>query len=66
MSTSQNQLRLLRLPEVKKRTGLSKSTIYARIAQGSFPKQVVLGPRIVAWSEKAINNWIEEQIELFS
>lgn len=66
MSTSHNQLRLLRLPEVKKRTGLSKSTIYARMAQGTFPRQIVLGARIVAWSETAINSWIADQIELFA
>jgi len=66
MSTSHNQLRLLRLPEVKNRTGLSKSSIYARMAQGTFPRQIVLGSRIVAWSETAINSWIEDQIEMFS
>lgn len=32
---------VLRLPEVKNRTGLSRSTIYLRIAQGNFPKPVL-------------------------
>jgi prophage regulatory protein len=35
--------RLLRLPEVKHLTGLSKSTIYARIAEDSFPRQISHG-----------------------
>ena len=51
-----NQLRrkLLRLPEVKAMTGLSKSTIYARISEGTFTKQIHLGPRLVVWVESDI------------
>ena len=54
--------KLLRLPQVKSATGLSKSTIYARIAEGTFPKQIPLGPRLVVWVESAIQNWISEQV----
>jgi prophage regulatory protein len=54
--------KLLRLPEVKANTGLSKSTIYARIAEGTFPKQIPIGPRLVVWVESDIQNWISEQI----
>ena len=56
------QLKLLRLPEVKATTGLSKSSIYARIAEGTFPKQIPLGPRLVVWVESDIQNWISEQV----
>jgi prophage regulatory protein len=56
------QHKLLRLPQVKETTGLSKSTIYARIAEGTFPKQIPLGPRLVVWVESDIQNWIAEQI----
>ena len=56
------QHKLLRLPEVKATTGLSKSTIYARIAEGTFPKQIPLGPRLVVWVESDIQNWIAEQV----
>ena len=55
--------KLLRLPEVKSTTGLSKSTIYARIAEGTFPKQISLGPRLVVWVESDIQNWIGLQIQ---
>ena len=44
----------LRLPQVKSVTGLSKSTIYARIAEGTFPKQIPLGPRLVVWVDSSI------------
>jgi prophage regulatory protein len=56
------QEKLLRLPQVKETTGLSKSTIYARISEGTFPKQVSLGPRLVVWVESDIQNWISEQV----
>ena len=56
------QNKLLRLPEVKATTGLSKSSIYARISDGTFPKQIPLGPRLVVWVESDIQNWITEQV----
>jgi len=49
----------LRLPAVKKRTGLSRSTIYLKIKDGTFPAQVNLGPRAVAWTEESIDKWAE-------
>ena len=57
------QHKLLRLPQVKTITGLSKSTIYARIAEGTFPKQIPLGPRLVVWVESDIQKWIGLQIQ---
>ena len=44
---NQLQHKLLRLPQVNASTGLSKFSIYARIAEGTFPKQIPLGPRLV-------------------
>lgn len=40
---------ILRLPAVKARIGLSRSTIYLRISQGLWPKSVSLGARAVGW-----------------
>jgi prophage regulatory protein len=40
---------ILRLPAVKVITGLCRSTIYLRIAQGVFPRPVSLGGRAVGW-----------------
>ena len=56
------QQKLIRLPQVKSTTGLSKSSIYARISEGTFPKQIPLGPRLVVWVESEIQNWISEQV----
>lgn len=55
---------VLRLPVVRSRTGLSRSTIYARVSKGTFPKPISLGPRTVAWLESEIEDWLVEQIEL--
>ena len=60
------QQKLLRLPEVKATTGLSKSTIYARISEGNFPKQISLGPRLVVWVDSDIQEWIGHQIQASS
>jgi prophage regulatory protein len=54
---------ILRLPAVKARTGLSRSTIYLRISEGGFPKPVSLGGRAVGWVEAEINDWLNQQIE---
>ena len=58
------QNKFLRLPQVKETTGLSKSSIYARISEGTFPKQIPLGPRLVVWVESDIQNWIAEQVSV--
>ena len=54
---------ILRLPAVKTRTGLSRSTIYLRVSQGTFPKPVNLGVRAVGWVEAEIQEWLQMQIE---
>lgn len=54
---------LLRLPEVCRRTGLSRSTLYARIQEGTFPAPVNIGARSVAWPSHAVDMWIRERIE---
>jgi prophage regulatory protein len=53
---------ILRLPEVKTRTGLSRSTIYARVAEKTFPKSVSLGARAVGWIEADIQDWLNARI----
>ena len=55
--------RFLRLPEVLTRTGLSRSTIYVRLAQGRFPPPVSLGSRAVGWVESEVDEWIRKRIE---
>jgi prophage regulatory protein len=55
---------ILRLPAVKAATGLSRSTLYLRIAEGKFPKSVSLGARAVGWLESEIEEWLRQRVEL--
>lgn len=55
---------ILRLPQVIQRTGLSRSSIYLRMANDEFPESVSLGGgRAVGWIEEEIDNWLNQQIE---
>ena len=54
---------ILRLPGVKARTGLSRSTIYLRISEARFPRPVSLGGRAVGWIEAEVEQWLEQRIE---
>ncbi len=55
--------KLIRLPQVKERTGLPKSTIYRKIKERTFPQQISLGEKTVAWLESDIEHWINEKIQ---
>ena len=62
ISESPANLVLLRLPQVKARTGLSRSELYRRIAIGSFPAPIKIGARASAWSSVEIEGWIAERV----
>ena len=49
---------LLRLPDVLKRTGLSRASVYTRMKEGGFPKPVHIGPRAIAWPQSDIDEWV--------
>ena len=53
---------IIRLKDVIALTGLSRSTIYLRMVQGKFPKNINLGSRAVGWISSEVNEWIEERI----
>ena len=54
---------LIRLDEVRARTGLSRSGIYQKVSEGQFPKPVAIGSRAVAWVESEIAAWIQARID---
>ena len=54
--------RFLRLKEVRERVPFSRSSIYAKVQLGEFPKPVNLGARAVAWLESDIDRWMEARI----
>jgi prophage regulatory protein len=53
----------LRLATVKARTGLSRSTLYRRVAEGRFPAPVALGGRSIGWLNTEVDAWIAQQIQ---
>ena len=66
------EIRILRRKQVEARTGLSRSTIYAKLRRNSkrrsdydptFPKPVSVGAKAVGWLEHEISAWLEAQIE---
>ncbi len=50
--------RIIRLKTVLARTGLSRSTLYRKIADGTFPHQVPISIHGAGWHESAVNRWI--------
>jgi prophage regulatory protein len=55
---------ILRLPNVKSHTGLSRSSIYLRVSQGTFPKPISLGGRAVGWLEADVIGWVTLRVAL--
>ena len=53
---------LLRLPAVKQRTGLSRSTLYDLMKRGDFPKPIPLGARAVGFVDSEVSAWIDKRI----
>lgn len=58
-SPTQAPRRFIKLAQVKDYTSLSTSEIYRRIGAGTFPAQVTLGPKSVAWVEAEVLAWCD-------
>ena len=54
--------RILRLPAVLARTGLSRSTLYRKIEQGKFPRQIKISERCAGWRQSAIEEWLRNPV----
>lgn len=55
--------RLIRLPEVIERTGLSRTSIYRAMASGEFPRAAPLYRRGVAWPAEEVDAWIASRLD---
>ena len=53
--------KILRRKDVETMTGLSRSTIYKLMSQGTFPKAIRIGPRAVGWRLSDIEVWIDSR-----
>ncbi len=52
--------RIIRLKAVLARTGLSRSTLYRKIGDGTFPRQIQISARSAGWYESAIDHWVAD------
>jgi prophage regulatory protein len=59
---NKNSTNILRFPEVLKRVGMKRTTIYNWVAEGKFPPPVKLGVRSVGWTEQSVELWIKNRI----
>ncbi|NHN75881.1 AlpA family phage regulatory protein [Azotobacter chroococcum] len=58
-----NERRIIRLPEVERRTGFKRSHLYNLMKAGRFPQAIKLGLRAVGWDSGAVDQWIDERLE---
>ena len=65
MTQKLEELAVLRLAEVKRLTGLSRSSIYQMMKDGIFPSAISLGPRAVGWRTGEIRLWLETRQSIF-
>lgn len=54
---------ILRLSDVTKLTNISRSGIYLKVSNGSFPAPISLGGRAIGWLESELEEWINQQIK---
>lgn len=59
MAAAEKIDRFMRIDEVLSTTGLGRNTVYRRMREGTFPKQVKLGPNTVAWRQSEISSWMD-------
>jgi prophage regulatory protein len=57
------EYQIIKLPSVINISGLSRTSIYNRIEEGTFPKQISLGERSVGWVKSEIISWIDSRIK---
>ena len=60
--TANKPAKLLRMVDVRERTGLSRSFIYELVKKGTFPRPFKLATRASVWVESEVNEWIENKI----
>lgn len=61
MTLSIDDIRILRLPEVKRITGLGRTSIYQMMKDGIFPRSISLGSRAIGWKFGDIREWLESR-----
>jgi prophage regulatory protein len=58
------ELAILRLEDVKRLTGLGRTSIYKLMKDGVFPRSISLGPRAIGWRTGDIRTWLETRTSI--
>jgi len=56
--------RVLRLPTVLAKTGVSRATIYRLVKRGDFPSAYKLSERTSVWNEAEVDSWLKGRLEV--
>lgn len=54
---------ILRIKGVMKRTGLTRPTLYRKIAEGTFPRQIHISTNCIGWRESEVDEWLRNPME---
>lgn len=54
--------KILRLPDVKRATGLCRTTIYRMVKEQEFPAPIKLSKKAIGWPESVVDQWIQQRI----
>jgi prophage regulatory protein len=57
--TAEGSDRILRIKAVLEMTGLTRSTLYRKIHDGTFPRPLRIAPRCAGWRESAVQEWMK-------
>lgn len=61
MKQDLEDMAIIRMPDVKRLTGLGRTSIYQMMANGVFPRSVALGVRAVGWMAGDIRKWLQDK-----
>ena len=62
MSDSQKHFKVMKRPVVESITGLSRSSIYSKMDDGTFPRNIKLSERSVGWLEHEVQEWLKNRV----
>lgn len=54
---------ILKIYEVVQKCNLSRATIYKKVKEGTFPRQIKLSERSSGWLESEVDQWIENKVK---
>lgn len=56
------ETKIIRLPDVLAKIGMSKPSVYNMIKRGEFPQQIKLGVKASGWLVSEIDAWIAQRV----